>query len=288
MDTQRSPVATHHSEFRAYAHSSPRESFRAFVSRLMLTQHAMPRRFAIATATVLVLASLLAGSAHAESRSNCDRDGDGACTQREYSDFLACFGQAGGACAAFDFDADGAVGSADYAIYSGSDAITLPSSALRSDGGGAGAASPAAVGPTIDLYLEVESSPAGDEVRLTVGVENASDQSGVVINGYTLDYDFDDVELSLSSVEQLVGFGGQAAAPFAPPNDCTALRCTAGNTPGQDSGPVGPLFALTFLVTNPVDDMLDDFIAGVLDPVFDGITQGTGQPIFVQGDLVVR
>lgn len=261
-------------------------SSKSSVSLLIRATRRSSRRFA--TAIGLVLVVLMAGSAHAESRSSCDSDGDGICTQRDYSAFLACFGQVGGACAGFDFDADGDVGQADYEIYSRSGAVAPRTNALRSDGAGAGAASPSAVGPTIDLYLVVDESPPGDEVRVTVGVENASDQTGVIINGYTLGFDFDELELDLTGIEQLAGFGGQPAAPFAPPNDCLTGTCTAGNTPGQDSGPVGPLFALTFLVTDPVDDALDDFIAGVLDPVFDGITQGTGQPIFVPGDLIVR
>ena len=122
---------------------------------------------------------------------------------------------------------------------------------------------------------------------LTIGLEDASDGSPTAINGYTLDYTFDSSFLSFASAEQLVSFGALGQMDFASPSDCANNgRCTAGNVPNFDSGPVGALFSVTFDILAPAGAQ-SIFTAGVLDPVFNGVTQPTGDPVFTNGEVIV-
>jgi len=137
---------------------------------------------------------------------------------------------------------------------------------------------------TIDLSLDVDATSSPGQLLLTIGLDTPS--GATAINGYTLGYDFDPSELAFVGAEQLVSFAGLGVLPFGP--DCaTTQRCTAGNVPTFDSGPVGPLLTLTFDVLATADDGLVDFTAGVLDPVFEGVTQPTGDPLFIEGSVVV-
>jgi hypothetical protein len=98
---------------------------------------------------------------------------------------------------------------------------------------------------TIDLAVDVDLISSPNQVIFTIQLEDASDGSPTAINGYTLDYTFDESFLMSASTNQLVFFGG-VELPFAPADACfdTGL-CSSGNVPNLDSGPVGDLFAVT-------------------------------------------
>jgi hypothetical protein len=136
---------------------------------------------------------------------------------------------------------------------------------------------------TFNITLDADLASSPDQIIFTVGIEDASDGSPLAINGYTLDFTFDEAYLSFASVTQLAQFGGVAPAMSA--NCATAGRCTAGNVPSLNSSPLNDLFSVTF-------DVLDlspglGFSTGILDSVFNGITQAVGDPIFDEGSTVI-
>ena len=141
---------------------------------------------------------------------------------------------------------------------------------------------------TIDLTLDVDLISSPSQVIFTIGLEDASDSSPTAINGYTLDYSFEGSVLSFASASQLVSFGALGTLPFSPADGCADnARCTAGNVVNFDSGAVGDLFSVTFDILSPIGSQLV-FSAGVLDSVFDGVTQPTGDSPFTEGDMVVN
>lgn len=145
---------------------------------------------------------------------------------------------------------------------------------------------PGGASTTIDLTLSVARRLDPDQVTFTVGLASADDGAPLPISGYTLDFSFDDAELAFADAAQLVPFP-IGTIGFTPPNNCTAGRCTAGNILGVASDPVGPLFSITFDVIAVEDDGIDDFTAGILDPVFDDVSQPVGEPVFAKGIEIV-
>ena len=49
---------------------------------------------------------------------------------------------------------------------------------------------------------------------------------------------------------------------------------------------MGDLFSLTFNVIAIFDDGVEDLRVGILDSVFDGVTQPIGDPIFTNGNVI--
>ena len=138
---------------------------------------------------------------------------------------------------------------------------------------------------TIDITLAPQEVSTLGEVTFIIGV--LDDAGGLVnINAYTLDYLFDSTELMFVSAMQLADFGGNGPPDPFIINDCTTGRCTAGLTPGVDANGVGDLFSLTFNVIEIIDDGVEDLRVGILDSVFDGISQPIGDPIFDNGEVI--
>jgi len=140
---------------------------------------------------------------------------------------------------------------------------------------------------TVNITLSVDLASSPGQVIYTVSLEDAEDGSPVSISGYTLSVSFDPAELSFAGSEQLVDFGAYGQLDFTTPNDCSNGRCMAGNILGVSSEPAGPLFAVTFAIVGAIDDGIEDFEAGILNPVFDDITQPTGDPVFEKGVAIV-
>lgn len=131
---------------------------------------------------------------------------------------------------------------------------------------------------SIDLTLDMMRDL--DTVTFTIGMMDTGGQDQS-INGYTLAWEFDPTQIQLQDggAIQLVSFGSMGVLPF--PEDCELdQRCTAGNIPTYDSDPVGDLFSLIFDIVDLGPSEMPQFLAGILDDRFDGITQPTGQPIF--------
>ena len=225
---------------------------------------------------------------------DCDFNADGACGQPDYSILLACRGSTtphvDPACEATDMDGDGSIGPADLDLYASATGILTDASAFGSfarRGAALSGAQGVVAATTINLTLEADLASHPGWVIYTVGLEDASSGLPLSINGYTLDFVFDASELTLLDVEQLVSFGALGQLDFASRADCLNGRCTAGNAPDFDSPPVGPLFSVTFALSVPAGGAQDDFVAGILDPVFDDVTQPTGSPVFDHGIVEV-
>lgn len=139
---------------------------------------------------------------------------------------------------------------------------------------------------TIDITLAPEQVDTATRVTFVIGVVETGTTSGVDINGFTLDYRFDQDELTFVGAEQLVTFGTLGRLDFSTFGDCTAGRCTAGNVPGFDGADVKELFSLTFDALSLVDDGLPDLEVGILDQRFDDVTQATGRLPFDHGTVV--
>ncbi|MDJ0853229.1 MAG: PEP-CTERM sorting domain-containing protein [Myxococcota bacterium] len=140
---------------------------------------------------------------------------------------------------------------------------------------------------TIDITVSPDEAAALGPVTFRVGVQSDTGDP-VDIGGYTLDYAFDEAELAFVDATQLVNFGGGPPEDFLPFGDCTSGRCSAGNVPGQDAFSVLALFDLDFDVIATNDDGLPDLEVGILDDVFNGVTQASGDPPFENGDVVAE
>jgi hypothetical protein len=140
---------------------------------------------------------------------------------------------------------------------------------------------------TIDLTLDADPDSSPSQLTYTIGLAESGTGNPLSINGYSLGIEFDAVELSFVSAQQLVSFGSLGVTSFLGPNDCSNGVCTAGNVPTEDSPPVGSLFSVRFDVLTTIDDGQVDFRAGILDVSTQDVTQATGQPPFDNGDVIV-
>ncbi len=82
--------------------------------------------------------------------------------------------------------------------------------------------------------------------------------------------------VALVAATQLVNFGNLGQLDFSSLGDCMTGRCTAGNIPGEDAIIVTNLFALEFNVDQVINDGVADLSIGILNSVFNDVTQKTG------------
>jgi len=144
-------------------------------------------------------------------------------------------------------------------------------------------ASAATIGLTLTSDLNPMSVVSGDVITFTVGINPATS-----VNGYTLDIRYDTTEMDfLTSAQLLNFFGGAVALPYildpaVTPGDpgSTGLATSSSGRAAliglNASDPAGDLFSLSFTVTNPILDGIDDLTVGILDVRADDINPNVG------------